>query len=579
MKETMTDRYVGNRNFFSECREILGTFFTGTTGKAWILFALVFCVLYLPFIDKAFHIDDVDFIHFSEMIGWNPLDATPADFVVDGKLLKDSLPQYEMTHPLLVPYVIKIVSALFGQNEIMLHLSFLFFPLLSLASLLILCRVLFPDSKVSWHLAALFLCSLPAFLVNSQNVMADVPTLSFLLLSIACYSLSIEKDSTSIAYLGGISLCAATFTSYQALFFIPLIFFYMLIRKRLSVHGVLSLAIPVVALLTWFLLLYHTHGLIPLLKGRGGSAQNLISGEINTGLGLQALVPKGISVFAYIGASMLFLVPSYFILNKSGTRFFLIFLPLIALSCIPVFAITGYSFFENFSLSLLVALGAITLLIVIKESLATSDRDKDKGRGLFLLLWIFVVVLYNMLIFPWLAARHILPVFPPLIIVLVNSLNQDQTKKKRIVIACALSLSVLFGLGSAFSDYYLAETYREIARDIKALPPGYNVWYIGKWGMQYYMDKAGARYLLESSNEPKEGDFVVIPDMPRFWMPSQQLQMRLVNYTEKSAVSPVPLRLYNWRSKAGFYSNNGLLLPFSFSREPDVSFLVLRVLR
>lgn len=575
----MADRYVGKRIIFSEYRKILGTFFTGTSCKAWVLFVLVFCVLYLPFIDKAFHIDDVDFIHYSELIGWNPLDSTPVDYVVDGKLLKDSLPQYEMTHPLLVPYVIKIASVLFGQNEIMLHLVFLFFSLLSLVSLLILYRVLFPDSKDSWHLTTLFLCSLPAFLVNSQNVMADVPTLSFLLFSMVCYSLSIEKDSTSIVYLGGISLCAATFTSYQALFFIPVIFLYMLIRRRLSIHSIWSLAIPFAALLIWFLLLYQTHGLFPLLKSREGASHNLISDLINMGLGLQALVAKGISVFAFIGSSMLFLVPAYFILNKSGTRFFLIFLPLIALSCILIFTATGYSFFENASLSLLVALGAITLLIVIKESLVTSYRDKYKGRGIFLLLWVFLVLTYNMLIFPWVAARHMLPVFPPLIMILVNGLGQDQTKIKRIVIACAVSLSVLFGLGSAFSDYRFAETYREIARDIKDLPSVNNVWYIGKWGMQYYMEKAGARYLLESSNEPKEGDFVVIPEMPRFWMPSPELQMRLGLSAEKKAVSSFPLRLFNRRSNAGFYSNAWGLLPFSISREPDEVFLVLRVIR
>ncbi len=109
-----------------------GNFLTGKIVKAFIFFLLVFCVFYLPFINKAFHIDDVDFMHFSEMIGWNPLNSTPVDYPYNGQILKDYMPAYEMTHPLVVPYAIKIVSALFGQNEVVLHLSFFFFSLLSL---------------------------------------------------------------------------------------------------------------------------------------------------------------------------------------------------------------------------------------------------------------------------------------------------------------------------------------------------------------------------------------------------------------------------------------------------------------
>lgn len=554
-------------------------FFMGKSGKANILFVLVFCLLYLPFINKPVHIDDVSFITFSELIGWNPLDSHPVDFLHDGRLFKNSLPPYEMTHPLLIPYVIKIVSALFGQNEVALHLSFISFPLLGLVSLFMLYHVLFPDSENYGAIAAIALCSMPAFLVNSHNVMTDVPTLSFLMLAAACYSLSLENDSTLITYLGGISLCMAAFTSYQALFIIPVLFIYVLIKRRLNIHNVLSLALPLVALLIWFLLLYHTHDLFPLLKGRGDASQSLISNLIKMGLDYQTLIRKGISVLAFIGSSMLFLVPAYLLLNKSGGRFLLISLPLLAISYIAVFNFTGYSLAENVFLSALITVGLLTLLIVIKESMKTSDTEKSKGRGIFLLLWIFLVITYNMLIFPWIAARYILPLLPPLTMLLVNSLQCNQRPKKIIVIASALALSILFGLGNAYSDYKFADTYREVARDIKEFLPDKRVWYIGGWGMQYYMNKTGARYLLAESNDPQEGDFVVLPEMPRLWLPSPQLRIRLEYYAGKTYASALPLRLFNGRSHAGFYSNAWGMLPFSFSREPDEVFQLYRVLR
>ncbi len=557
----------------------MGNFFSLNKGKTAIFFFVVFCVFYLPFINKAFHIDDVDFIHFSEMIGWNPLNSTPIDYPYNGQVLKGYLPAYEMTHPLVVPYVIKIVSALFSQNEVVLHLSFFFFSLLSLISIFLLSRVLFPDSKNLGVLAALFLCSTPAFLVNSHKIMSDVPTLSCLLLSMASYSLYAERGSKGLAYLGGIALSLATFTSYQALFFVPVIFLYILLRKRLNIHSILSLAIPVVALLIWFLLLYSTHGLFPLLKSRGESERSLISFLINMGLQYRVLIGKAISILAFIGSSMLFLVPAYLFLNRSGLKFFVIFLPLAALSYLAVSAGTGYPFSDNAFLALMVALGLLSLLIALKESLMTGDEHNLKARGIFLSSWIFLVAIYIMVFFPWVSARYVLPALPPLIMIILNGLGWERSNKRKIIISCALFLSVLFGLASGYSDYKFADSYREFGRDVKELRSGNDVWYIGAWGMLYYMDKAGARYLFATSDEPKKGDFVVIPQMAGFWVPSPQLQMRLGPYAQKIVKSPLPLRLYNGRSHAGFYSNVGCLLPFAFSEEPDEFFWVFRVIR
>jgi len=579
MKKTIQERCSENRLFPAGWREVGTDFFAGNSGKAIMLVVLVFLLLYLPFISKPFHIDDVSFIEFSGLIGWNPLDSTPVDFLHDGKLIKNSLPPYEMTHPLLVPYVIKIVSALFGQNEVALHLSFILFPLLALVSIIKLYNVLFPDSKNSGAFAALFLCSMPAFLVNSNNIMTDVPTLSFLLLSLACYSLSVERASPGLAYLGGISLCVGAFISYQALFFIPVIFLFILVRKKLDVHSVLSLAIPVVALLVWFLLLYRSHGIFPLLKSRGVSEHNLISNLINMGLGYRELIRKGIGVLAFIGSSMLFLVPAYLFLNKSGLKFFLIFLPLAGLCYLSVFSVTGYSFFENAFLSLLISLGLLTLLIAVKESLMTEDEHHHKARGIFLISWVFLVIIYNVLIFPWVAMRYILPILPPLIMLLLNGLEWERRNKRKIIISSVIFLSVLFGLGSAYSDYKFAGTYRDFADD-KYLGPRNNIWYVGAWGMKYYMEKTGARYLLETSNEPKEGDFVVIPEMiSRIWIPSPELMSRLDLYATKTYTSPLPLRLFNKRSNAGFYSSAWGLLPFSVSTEPDEVIFVYIVVR
>jgi hypothetical protein len=139
----------------------------------------------------------------------------------------------------------------------------------------------------------------------------------------------------------------------------------------------------------------------------------------------------------------------------------------------------------------------------------------------------------------------------------------------------------LFSLGAAYSDYRYAETYREFAGEVSTVRANVGgnstFWYIGEWGMRHYMDQIGARVLPAASNDPKAGDFVVIPDMPRFWEPSQLVQQRLVVYARREYTSPLPIRLFNKRSHAGFYSHLWGMLPLTFSTQPDEAFVIYRV--
>ena len=97
--------------------------------------------------------------------------------------------------------------------------------------------------------------------------------------------------------------------------------------------------------------------------------------------------------------------------------------------------------------------------------------------------------------------------------------------------------------------------------------------------MRHYMEKAGIRILPATSNEPKAGDFVVIPEMPRFWQLSGLVRERLVVYAQRKFISALPIRLFNRRGHAGFYSHLWGMLPLTFSTEPDEVFIVYRVER
>jgi hypothetical protein len=409
--------------------------------------------------------------------------------------------------------------------------------------------------------------------------MTDVPTLAILLVSIAIYAAALEKDRKGLSYLGGISLCLAVFASYQVMVFVPLVFIYALMKKRLNIHIILSLSIPILALSTWLLTVYALYDSFPLIKSSLESTVGSISGQMMRGLALKIIILKIVIILAFVGSSMMFLLPTYHIIRGS-LRKFSAGLSATALLCFPViFKLAGYSFYENLFLSVFVALGIQTLYTAIQANLKSENRS----RGIFLLLWMLTVLGYCIFVLAFGAARYLLPMLVPIVLVIVNGAEWDfSNRRNRVIISCAVSLSVLFGAASAYSDYRYADTYRDFAGEIKTFRSkkggSFDIWYIGVWGTPYYMRKANSKPLTYYSDDPRKGDFIVVPVVQMFWKPSKPLRRRMQQYAEIRYESKFPLRLFNRLSHAGFYCQDFGLLPFSVSQEPNEIFLIFEVI-
>ena len=66
---------------------------------------------------------------------------------------------------------------------------------------------------------------------------------------------------------------------------------------------------------------------------------------------------------------------------------------------------------------------------------------------------------------------------------------------------------------------YTPSSYRDFAGEVKnTVGEAHDrIWYTGEWGMHYYMDKNGFRYLTSDSDEPKQGDLIIVADVPKLW--------------------------------------------------------------
>lgn len=558
---------------------------SATKPGLWFLYPDIVAVgllllLFLPFVDKAIHIDDIAFLRITDLFGWNPLQAVPQDSFYQGRIENTLLP-YELTHPLLIPYLLKLLQRLFGTNETSLHLVFLVFPFLALRSLAKLdAAISGGEHRQQWLVLVLF-GSLPAFVVNGQNLMTDVPTLAFLLAGTAAVAQSANGLGTGTLWRAVFWLSCALFTSYQSVVYLPVLAGFVLLSgaKRQQVTRAACLLLPLLVLLVWLLLVYTQHGIFPLLKSQAHAS---IGGEVSRGLQPSMLWSKLVYVCSMTGASLLFVLPFCFLDRSPPNRLrsFVLIEVMTGIFCLLPLSDVGSGWGQRLALAFFSAVGLFGLGLASLQIGRWSHSNATRPMAILCGGWLAMTLLVNVCALPFGSARYLLPLFPILILVLLRGRPLPQGSFLRPV-SILTSCAILWGGANAWSDYNYAGVYRSMAGEVeqlqRSLGAGQRVWYIGEWGMRHYFDRARASYLPANSTEPKAGDYLIIPEMPRFWAPSPALQPRLSVFASREWTSPLPLRLFNRRSGAGFYAHHWGMLPFALSNEPDEVFSIMQV--
>lgn len=144
---------------------------TAATKSSLALLIFVVGAITLPFIFKAFHMDDTFFVWLAQEKLKNPLALGLPDHGYEGNFFS----LYLDTHPpLLTSFLSLLIWISGGASEVALHIGFIIFPALAAVSMFFLARR-FTDSPLA---AALLLIVSPGFMVMSESIMTDVPALS-----------------------------------------------------------------------------------------------------------------------------------------------------------------------------------------------------------------------------------------------------------------------------------------------------------------------------------------------------------------------------------------------------------------
>ncbi|MHB8175291.1 MAG: ArnT family glycosyltransferase [Thermoleophilia bacterium] len=524
------------------------------------LLTAIACLITLPFIFKAFHVDDTVFVWLGQQKLKDPLALGLPSHAYEGNFF----PLYLDTHPpLLSSYLSLLIRICGGASEAGLHLGFVIFPVLAAVSIYFLARR-FTGSAL---IAALLFLLTPGFVVMSQSVMTDVPSLALCLAAVASYIYALDHGgSRRLLAVTAVAASLAVLTTYQSFSLIPLLFLYAWLRRRFSWRELAPLAAALGVFAAVILYNYHVTGGPPKLSYSTGL--NLAPAFLADKVLAAVSVVGGATIFPLLlAAGMLKGKKDYLFLGGVGAAILALFLARVANGQYTLAAALLQTVFYT------VGILAIYRITSTGLDAALAEERTDSGRDdIFLALWFYGVLGYSLVLLPYASTRYLLPLFPPVILMFVRYARGVIGESGRWLRfgAATVVLTAAVSLSAAVADYQLSGLYRDFAAD--NAPPltadGHRLWFAGEFGLRYYLEQAGGRYLTRDDNSPRPGDHVVLSKKLISSFVSSDLMSRLQLERTLDFGSDWPVRVQDPASLAGFYDQFHGNLPYSLASGP-----------
>lgn len=474
---------------------------THKTGVELTILTLILIALLLPFLNKAFTIDDPLFIWSARHILTSPLDFY--GFTANWYGTETAMASL-MQNPPLTAYYIAVVLQILGESEVALHLAFALFSIAAVLGTYYLAREFSADGFT----AALICLATPAFLVSGTAVMSDTMMLSLWIWGILLWVRGVRKTDNVNLFMAAVLICLCAMTKYFGLSLVPLLLVYTIQRRRRLDCTLLYLFIPVL-----ILCLYQWYTASLYGKGLVQDAIQFAGVSLNTDF-----LPNALRTSAFIGGGFittLFFAPIFWKRNALvmvilGSLIFALSLPLwwrwtglAANGRQPDWhLITHYALFTVAGCHLLF--------------LACTDLVKNRDEvSLLLFLWIMGTVACAVFIYPMGCVRYLLPLAPAAGILVCRRIGnlQEKSVSPRWRIFAPISIGILSALLVSLADYRWADSGRAFAATVAKEYGGKvrGIFFQGHWGFQYYMEKNGASPLDVTKTVLKPGDILLTP--------------------------------------------------------------------
>lgn len=534
--------------------------------------ATVACLL--PWINKAFCIDDPLFLWAAAQIQAHPLDF----YGCKVNWYSTVQPLYDVTkNPPLASYYLAVIAAVVGWSEPALHAAFFVPAAAAVGGTWFLARSLCRQPLT----AALVALVTPAFLVSSSNVMCDTMMVALWTWAVGLWVEGLKPGSSRWLFLAALLIAAAALTKYFAMCLIPLLAVYTVVRYRRATWQLAWLAIPLAVLAgyqaaTWKL---YGRGLlsdaasfawrIATVPGAGETiSQETVGSKIVIGLCFAGgsflpvlfyaawLLPKrGLAAAALLGLA-----------TTVSARWFLSRRQLDALHMVNAF-----NSLSAVQLGVLATCGTIVLWLALYDAVRNPTAE-----SWLLLLWVLGTFMFAAFVNWTCNVRSMLPIAPAFGILVMRRIEPGP---RRLALDCrwALLPSLAVALVVTWADYRLANSGRTAAARLAEIvkpEPGTH-WFEGHWGFQYYMQAQGCREVDLVDPKCLPGEVLITPynNTDVFFYSTE-----FVTSLRQLDVPTCPwLSTFQGQVGAAFYSSIWGPMPFVFAPVPKEIYEVWRL--
>jgi 4-amino-4-deoxy-L-arabinose transferase-like glycosyltransferase len=541
----------------------------------WIAVAALAALPLLPFLSAAVSIDAPVFLAVARQIVAHPADPFGFDMIWDPT--SAHVAAFNHNPPLLSYYLAPWIAA-FGEREAVLHVALLPFPLLAALSFRGIARRLAGRGLAP----AALLVATPAFLVLATTLMLDVPMLAWLLFAVYALLRAREAPSSGWQLAAGCAAAAAGMTKYAGLMSAPLLAASLVWlppaaapgAERARQRGWAALRLVGVPLAVWASWGIYTHQLYGVPHFAGGLAL----------VGARSFAPDtfwnhALSVPIYYAGALLFPLFVWVGSFRAARRDAGLGVLGLLLGALAVYAVLPAG--EPPRRVPLDGGQALMGAACLAAATLVWGRALRPGRVLatpedrFLGVWLLGALAFSLLINWHVNAADALLAAPPLILL---SFRDPALRASRRALAIGIGGMFAFSMLLAASDVQQRDVYRTVAPRIAAeigAQPGRR-WFVGHWGLQYYLEREGFRAIVPPQYERsygasrlEKGDWVVSARNV------SQLDVRRILARHRvrpawhwSVPAALALRATHADAGAGFYSHRVGYTPFSWSLAP-----------
>ncbi len=516
-------------------------------------------LLSLPFINRAYFVDDHYFVRIAEWLKDNP--GRPYDFRADDAGIqnlgweKDGF--VRMVNPLLHHYYLALLIKMGGAREWFLRLGSV---LLSCAAALF---ILGFARRWTAHpvLATLLILSTPAYALTAHSLLID-STMGFLFFGGLYYFVrATERESLAALGLSGLFMGAAVLAKYTGLLILPLSGIWFLLRRKKLRRRALYAVPWIIALLflaaysVWTDRLYgrpHILAASARMVHTAGWAKVMILFVFFSGATLLPLLSWGLlGLRRAVWAALAVYVLALFFASPAG----------------------GFS----------AAQGALLGLWIVTSAIFLGGFWSFKSRWIyprdhFLFIWLLAFLGLMVGVMDWVAGRYYVIVAPAVGLAAVRLMETRFGARADRYLRSALAVLLAATASLGYADYKQADSSRRVVRELKSrgFSGGERHFYLGDSFTMSYLGHEGWAACFPDTRF-RVGDWILGNEvtMPLKWFRKSPVVLKPL--AEFAYPTRFPVKVMHYEGSAGWYASVWGALPFTFQPGPWERFHLFQV--